>query len=147
MSKFRLRMARQRGEFIAKQFGFDDFPVDPFSIAEQEDIVVTAKPADKKGVSGGIIFHQDNVGIFYATDVASAGFQRFTVAHELGHYFLDGHPEEILKHSPMHVSRAGFSEGNNSIEIEADHFASGLLMPTRLVKSQLERRKIGMRSC
>lgn len=144
MSKFRLRMSRQRGEAIAKEFGFESFPIDPFLIAEAENIMVTAKPPDRKGVSGGIIFDNDNVGIFYATDIRSDGFQRFTVSHELGHYFLDGHPEEILQHSPMHFSRAGFSEGASSIEIEADHFASGLLMPTHLVRSHLLEEQIGM---
>lgn len=142
--KFRLQKARRRGEAVAKEHGFRRFPVDPFFIAEKSDIEVLPKPPDKKGVSGGIVFSEENVGIFYATGIASEGFHRFTVGHELGHYFLEGHPEEIMKIAPLHVSRAGFTQGNNSIEIEADHFASGLLMPTHLVKKSLERGRIGL---
>jgi Zn-dependent peptidase ImmA (M78 family) len=137
-------MARQCGEQKAKEYGFTSFPVDPFLIAEREEILVEPKPAAAKGVSGGIIFNDEDVAIFYATDITSHGFQRFTVSHELGHYFLDGHPQEILKSSPMHLSRAGFSQGNSSIEIEADHFASGLLMPTPLTRAVLDRAKIGL---
>lgn len=144
MSKFRLAWARQCGERKAREHGFTSFPIDPFRIAQAEDIHVEAKPADQPGVSGGIIFADVGTAIFYATNISSEGFQRFTVAHELGHYFLEGHPEEILEAGPMHVSRAGFTQGDSSIEIEADHFASGLLMPTSFVRQKLGRAQIGL---
>jgi len=144
MSRFRLSWARQRGERKAKEHGFLAFPVDPFKIAATEDIMVEPKAADQVGVSGGIIFNDAGVGIFYATNVENGGFQRFTVAHELGHYFLDGHPEEIQKLAPIHISRAGFTQGDNSIELEADHFAAGLLLPTSLVSLALDRGRIGL---
>ncbi|MGB7433213.1 MAG: ImmA/IrrE family metallo-endopeptidase [Ahrensia sp.] len=144
MSKFRLKMARQLGEKKALDHGFDSFPINPFKIASDEEIIVEAKQPEKEGMSGCIVFNDDGVGIIYSTSIPSEGFQNFTVAHELGHYFIDGHPDEILKTGPMHVSRAGFSQGDSSIEIEADHFASGLLMPTTLVKKQLQRSPIGL---
>ncbi|MBY5427878.1 ImmA/IrrE family metallo-endopeptidase [Rhizobium leguminosarum] len=144
MAKFQLIKARQHGERVAAEKGFAAFPVDPFAIAESEGIMIVAKPSEIKGVSGGIIFDEDVPSIFYATDIENEGFQRFTVAHELGHYYLDGHPEEILKSSKMHISRAGFRQGDSSIELEADHFASGLLMPTHLVKRELARGIIGL---
>jgi len=144
VTKFRLAWARQRGERKAKEHGFISFPIDPFRIAQTEDIHVEPKPSDQPGVSGGIIFADVGTAIFYATNISSGGFQRFTVAHELGHYFLEGHPEEIQKTGPLHVSRAGFTQGDSSIEIEADHFASGLLMPTSLVRQALDRTCIGL---
>ncbi|MFC0158343.1 hypothetical protein CDZ97_17245 [Mameliella alba] len=137
-------MARRQGEFKAKEKGYDVFPVDPFAIAESEDILVEPKDPGRVGVSGGIIFHDESVGIFYATDIKSEGFRRFTVAHELGHYFLEGHPEEILKTAPIHMSRAGFSQGTSSIELEADHFASGLLMPSKLVGEVIGGSHVGL---
>lgn len=144
MRRFRLAWARQCGERKAREHGFTAFPVNPRRIAEDEDILVHGKPPDQPGVSGGIIFADFGVAIFHSTDIASAGFQRFTIAHELGHYFLEGHPEEILKTAPLHVSRAGFTQGDSSIELEADHFASGLLMPTRLVGQVLDRGPVGL---
>ncbi len=144
MAKFQVIKARQHGERIAAEKGFVAFPVDPFAIAESEGIMIVPKPPEIKGVSGGIIFDEDVPSIFYATDIESEGFQRFTVAHELGHYFLDGHPEEILQSSKMHVSRAGFCQGDSSIELEADHFASGLLMPAHLVKKELTHGIVGL---
>lgn len=137
-------MARRLGELKAKEKGYDAFPVDPFEIAESEEITVEPKAPDKLGVSGGIIFHGESVGIFYATNIRSEGFRRFTVAHELGHYFIEGHPEEILKTAPIHISRAGFTQGTSSIELEADHFASGLLMPSKLVGQVIGENRIGL---
>lgn len=143
-ARFRLEWARKHGERKAKELGFNSFPICPFEIAEKEEIIVEPKPADSEGVSGGIIFADSGVGIFYSTNIDNEGFQRFTVGHELGHYFLDGHPDEILKTAPLHVSRAGFTQGNSSIELEADHFASGLLLPSKLVRETLSDHMIGL---
>lgn len=114
-------------------------------IAEKEKIKIVPKPSDVKGVSGGIIFHENTeVTIFHSTDIKNEGFRNFTIGHELGHYFLPGHPEEIEKSGGVHASRAGFSQGDSSIELEADHFSAGLLMPTYLVQSELNKRQIGL---
>lgn len=145
MSRFRLELARRAGEATAREFGFSRFPIDPFEIAEQAEIYVEPKPPGIEGVSGGIVFHDNNsVGIFYATNIKSEGFRRFTVGHELGHYYLPGHPDEILKLAPLHVSRAGFTQGATPIEIEADHFSAGLLMPRKLVRETLRGHRIGL---
>lgn len=144
MATCRLRMARQRGEAIARDHGFSSLPINPFEIAEAEGIVVQGKPPEMAGMSGCIVFVGDNVGIIYSTNIKSEGFRRFTVAHELGHYFLDGHPDEIAKTAGMHVSKAGFTQGSSSIELEADHFASGLLMPTHLTREVLLDAPVGL---
>ena len=77
------------------------------------------------------------------TEHTNEGFENFSISHELGHWFLDGHPEEIMKTGGAHMSRADFTQ-NTSIELEADHFASGLLMPSHLVRSLLAGRPAGM---
>lgn len=144
MSKFRLKMARIAGEKCAEEHGYTGFGADPFAIAAENDIVVEGHEPDAQGMSGCIIFNDDGVAIIYSKSVKSDGFQRFTVAHELGHYFIDGHPDEILKSGKTHVSKAGFTQGQSSIEIEADHFASGLLMPTVATRQCLLNSGIGM---
>ncbi|RUZ73863.1 ImmA/IrrE family metallo-endopeptidase, partial [Mesorhizobium sp. M7A.F.Ca.CA.001.14.1.1] len=143
MAGFRLKMATQLGEKIAAEFGFDQFPVKPFEIARQKEIEVQAKPADVKGVSGAIIFANDKVTIIYSNEYGNAGFENFSLGHELGHYFLPGHPEEIIALGGAHMSRADFTQ-NSSIELEADHFASGLLMPTALTRKFLSKNQVGL---
>jgi len=143
MAGFRLKMATQCGEKIAEEFGFTQFPVGPRAIAKARDITLQAKPADVQGVSGAIIFADDSATIIYSTEYNNEGFENFSIAHELGHWFLPGHPEEIIKSGGAHMSRANFTQ-NTSIELEADHFASGLLLPSGLTRKLLSNNQIGL---
>jgi len=143
MAAFRLKMATQLGEKTAIELGYRKFPVDPMKIARDKGIMVQAKPPESKGVSGVLIFAHDQVSIIYSTAYNNEGFENFSVAHELGHYFLPGHPEEILKGGGIHLSRANFTQ-NTSIELEADHFASGLLMPSTFTRDLLSKSQIGI---
>tara|TARA_B100000780_G_C21118271_1_gene452690 strand:+ start:543 stop:1427 length:885 start_codon:yes stop_codon:yes gene_type:complete len=146
MAGFKIKMARQHGEKIAEEYGFNSFPINPKEIAEKEKIIVQAKPPEMEGVSGALIFSNNEVILIYSQQHNNAGFENFSIAHELGHYFLEGHPEEIInKQGGTHVSRSNFVEGS-SIELEADHFASGLLMPSRLVRNFLAERPVGLDS-
>ena len=142
--RFRLAMATQCGEKLARDEGYSAFPVEPIAIARKHDIHIEKKPPDMNGISGALIFAEPNPIIIYSTEHANEGFENFSVAHELGHYFLPGHPDEIHRAGGTHLSRSGFSEGNSSIEIEADHFAAGLLMPGYLVRNMLDSAQIGL---
>lgn len=144
MNPAKASWARKCGERKARELGYNSFPIDPFEIALGEGIELCPKKPDQVGVSGGIIFLGDEVAIFYSTDIQSYGFQRFTVAHELGHYFLEGHPEAIMKIGAAHVSRAGFTQSEVAIEVEADHFAAGMLLPTKLVIRHMANEPIGL---
>lgn len=62
---------------------------------------------------------------------------RFTLAHELGHYFIDSHREGIKKGIlKPHPSRTNQKQ-HNKIEREADYFASNLLMPEDRFKEDI----------
>ncbi|MGH3265723.1 MAG: ImmA/IrrE family metallo-endopeptidase [Trebonia sp.] len=65
--------------------------------------------------------------------------RRFTIAHELGHYFL--HVSETL-----HVDRAAHfrlrsqlsSEGIDVTEIQANRFAASLMMPDEMILKDMK---------
>ena len=81
--------------------------------------------------------------IAYSTHIKSKGFQRFSIAHELGHYFLEGHIDHILPNKDdSHESSAGF-HSDDFYEREADYFASGLLMPSFLITPIIKNTDIG----
>jgi len=143
MPGFRLKMATLHGEKVAADHGFQTLPVEPLAIATAKHIEVVANTSETAGVSGALIFAGNSVCLMYSTALGNSGFERFSVSHELGHYFLPGHPEEIQKQGGRHLSRANFTE-NSSIELEADHFASGLLMPADLTKAFLAKQKVGL---
>lgn len=59
---------------------------------------------------------------------------RFTFGHELGHYFIDEHRQALLNgKTPSHPSKTDFSS-KNPVELEADFFASSLLLPENRLK-------------
>ncbi len=124
---FQLMMARRTAEAFLRKEGITMLPVDPFAIAESRGILVQAKPNTEPGVSGMLLRHGNSFGILYATHIQNLGFQRFSVSHELGHYFIEGHIDQVLKDG-IHASQAGFVTAD-PYELEADHFAAGLLMP------------------
>jgi hypothetical protein len=139
---FNLKMARQEAEAFLKREGITSLPVDPFAIAENLQIAVEGKPENTPGVSGMLLRHGNNFMIVYATHIPSKGFQRFSVSHELGHFLLAGHPEQVIVNG-MHVSRAGFIT-NDPYELEADHFAAGLLMPEGPFRKEMNRYDPGL---
>jgi IrrE N-terminal-like domain len=142
---YRLKMARQAAEGYLRANGHDALPIDPFAIAAKHDIEVKAKPDTAVGVSGMLLRHGDNFGILYATHTGSEGFERFSVGHELGHYFLDGHIDHVLPKNGIHTSHGGFVSAD-PYELEADHYSAGLLMPGSLFEKALNKRKPGLES-
>lgn len=70
--------------------------------------------------------------------------QRFTVAHELGHYLLK-HRGDVFVDSTLHgnsvvVHRDGKSSlGTHAWEVHANRFAAALLMPQPLVQQHIEK--------
>lgn len=140
----RLKMAKQKGEAIAKELGVAALPINPFDIAKASGIVVQAKDRSENGVSGMLLRHGDVFGIIYATHISSIGFQHFSIAHELGHYFLDGHIDHVLPKDGCHVSLAGFVS-EDPFEKEADAFAAGLLMPEYLIRQTINNSPVGLK--
>lgn len=140
---YKLRDATQHAEKLVRDEKLE-LPIDVIALAESRDIIVQAKPETAIGVSGMLINYKNNFAIGYATHINNNGFQRFSIAHELGHYFLPGHPEQLFNNGQNeHLSRAGFGSGLQ-IELEADHFAAGLLMPTHLFKSKADKYSDGL---
>lgn len=138
MNERKLRDAEQIAEKLVRDEGLS-LPVDVLSIASKREILIEPKPASAKGVSGMLIRVGNGFAIAYATHVKSEGFQRFSIAHELGHYFLEGHPEQVFRGGQLvHESHAGFASGDQ-VELEADHFAAGLLMPRHLFQAEASR--------
>lgn len=91
-----------------------------------------------------LVRHGNNFAIAYATHLQNEGFENFSIAHELGHYYIPGHPEVLIPGDQgMHVSRAGFNSGDR-YEAEADCFAAGFLMPRHLFFPELEKAGKGL---
>ena len=70
---------------------------------------------------------------------------RFTLAHELGHYFIDEHRNSLLSGTVKpHPSLTDSIDRNLYIEREADFFASRLLMPESRFRSAIRKATLGL---
>lgn len=138
----RKMIAEGAATVVLREMEIEGLRVDPIDIAVSKGIVVEPKPSSVKGVSGMLVKAGDNFGIMYATHVSSKGFQKFCVAHELGHYCIDGHADALLAHGP-HYSNAHFTS-NDPFEMEADYFAAALLMPEVPFRKEANRHDPGL---
>ena len=133
--------AAQEGEGIAEIYGFSEPPIDPFSIIENERDLIHAGGFDfGNAFDGRIKYVGPRFLISYNTKYNkwqhSGRFHTkilFTVAHELGHFFLPEHREYLVTSKSPHGSLTEFT-ANQRVEQQADAFASGLLMPGYLLR-------------
>ena len=132
-------------ERILREFQITKLPVNPLEIAHKEGILVQQKNDCEPGVSAMLLKNGDDIGIFYATYLNNPGFENFSIAHELGHYFIDDHLDYLFKTNQIHLSNAEYM-GSDKIEQEADIFAAALLMPENLFKDKLTQYERGL-SC
>lgn len=115
--------------------------IDPYIIAKSFDIEV--RPADLDGSLSGFIIRDESGKVFIGVNERdSERRRRFTVAHELGHYFLHDRNEPFLDGPTGRfriMARDDVSrEGTDPREIEANLFAAELLMPTERIRADLE---------
>lgn len=104
-------------------------PVDVIGIAKANDIKVFEASLDKK-ISGAIRYNSttNNFEILVNKNDAKVR-QRFTIAHEIGHFFLH---QEMLKSDEIHVDI--MYRMTNEQEKEVDYFAGALLMNKTLLE-------------
>lgn len=131
-SKLAQQHAEQIAETVIKDHHLLTLPVDPFELANRKGFLVNAMQLEEPGISGVFMMRGDNFGIGYSTRIQNQGFINFTVAHELGHYFLPGHVEYLFRNGgSVHYSKGEFISSDPR-EKEADYFAAALLMPKLL---------------
>lgn len=122
-------------------------PVDPFCIAAAEQIKLL--PGSYDGCFDGRIEYRKqgdraDFYLFYAE--ASPGSRpmgrvKFSIAHELGHFYIPTHREYLLS-GYWHGSRAGFVS-EKPMEREADQFAAALLMPRQAMNQFYKKHRGG----
>ncbi|MBH0118993.1 ImmA/IrrE family metallo-endopeptidase [Rhodococcus sp. HM1] len=108
------------------------FPVDPWEIADR--IGIRVQPAPLNNNLAGFIIREDADAPteIYVNEQDHAVRQRFTVAHELGHFFRHKDDEDELGFVDERAELA--QAGTDPEEIWANQFAAELLMPAAIVK-------------
>ena len=141
--ELRERALMRKAQRLLEAEGLLRLPVDLRALADTREIVIAPMQASSKGVSGMLVRYGNTFGILYDSTIRNEGFQRFSIAHELGHFFVEGHLDHISFVDGSHRSRAGYISEDH-YEREADCFAAGLLMPDTLVRDVISRRPNGL---
>lgn len=127
-------------------------PIDPLAIAGGERPFLIAKSGNLGGLfDGQLEFHRKKgrFVLFYNTkyDREPARHHprtRFSVGHELGHFYIADHRAYLEGGGLSHRSRGEFS-ADSSIEREADAFAAGLLLPRAFLAPRVRGRELTLR--
>jgi IrrE N-terminal-like domain len=135
------RAIEKLAEEVRASYGQMVAPVNLEVIADGESISLV--PIEKsEGFHGRIEFLREAASfvIYYPDPNFAPSRQRirFSIAHELGHYFIESH-RELLVAGKSHDSTPGFI-CDNALEAEADEFAAALLIPVSHIEQRLRRR-------
>ncbi|MCF8276992.1 MAG: ImmA/IrrE family metallo-endopeptidase [Flavobacteriales bacterium] len=107
---------------------------------------LTVSPYDLvEGVSGVLVLENGKGTIGYNPRESSVR-QRFTVAHELGHYLLHANGNEVFvdhKYKVMFRDEKS-STGEDKREQEANAFAACILMPKDLVEKEISKNEFDL---
>lgn len=120
-------------EAIAEEH-FNNNRTDLFAILAEKNIKLI-KGNYEDYFLGNLVHHSRKFYMYLNMDQLSENQQprmRFTIAHELGHFFIDDHRNLLKKGTSLSFNT---NHNNLIIEKEANHFASFLLMPPEKFKS------------
>jgi Zn-dependent peptidase ImmA (M78 family) len=111
-------------------------PVDVCILAEKEGISLRRDPLEDS-VSGMLVV-KDNQSVIVVNSTHHLNRQRFTIAHELGHYFLHRNLANVFFDESLLFFRDEKSaQGTKYQEIEANVFAAELLMPEQTLRERI----------
>lgn len=133
--------AADLAEQIVKDLEISKPPINPFRVIRSEKRRIKAIGDDfGDSFDGRLEYQRPQFLLFYNTKYNAWSHVgenhpsvKFTIAHELGHFFIAAHHHYLKHGGKPHGSRSEFVSDNNS-EREADAFAGGLLLPGFMFK-------------
>lgn len=151
MSESPKAKANQISKMLNEVLGVDRFPVDVSTLAleysrviSRDSYITDVRAIDIPGFEGCLRASKDGRKwlIAYNGSLGSPGRERFTLAHEFGHFILHRSLQAEFNCTESDVYDLDASE--RKIESEADTFASYLLMPLDDFRNQLAGREFSL---
>jgi Zn-dependent peptidase ImmA (M78 family) len=127
--------AEERATEVLRVANIGALPVPVDELAKRLGIDLTYEAYE--GDVSGMLYRQDDRAVIGVNSKHAPTRQRFTVAHEIGHYVLhEGQPMFV----DSFVTRVNWRNGESNIEeIQANQFAAELLMPRDFVAREVDR--------
>ena len=135
------KRARKAAQKILEEFSMSKIPIPVDRIAKKLGAIIRYSPMDNEELSG-MMFVKNDIPIIGVNALHHPNRQRFTIAHELGHFVL--HRAEIEREVHIDTKFSGLmrdqksADGIDDLEIEANSFASELLMPLNIISQVID---------
>lgn len=107
-------------------------PVDVYRIIKDEGISLAFEEMEDD--HSGVLLVENGVAAIAVNSTHHPHRQRFSAAHELGHYILHSRGRDRLFVDKAYRRSLVSSSGTDTDEIEANRFAAALLMPDNLIR-------------
>ena len=138
---YELRLAaRQRAREVLAQFQISAAPVPVERIIKKLQIELQYAPFEED--LSGMAYITDGLSMIAVNALHSPNRQRFSAADELGHHLLHAglisEAVHVDKGTRVLLRDGVASQGSDPVEIEANAFASELLMPKELLIKALD---------
>lgn len=143
------RTVEMEARRLLRKHGVNQAPVAVEEIARRSGIVVRRKPFE--GEVSGVLYRSGDVPVIGVNALDALVRQRFTIAHEIGHFLLHEEALHVDRHYPEIVpvkstvspsrrfNRDKVSgQATDRREIEANGFAAALLMPKEFLDDDLK---------
>lgn len=128
-------------------------PIDPLAVAKTEGRLLRTGGSDLGQRYDGKLEYVPSRGLFllYYNTKYDVGLPdgehhprtRFSISHELGHYFIDHHHRSLRRGAKPHRSINEF-RSSRQIEREADAFAASLMMPSAFARPMVNKSQLSM---
>tara|TARA_R110001583_G_scaffold178502_1_gene334460 strand:- start:73 stop:606 length:534 start_codon:yes stop_codon:yes gene_type:complete len=135
-----MRNIEQKSLSLLKEYNLDILPVDIKKVINKLKLKLACYDLGK-GVSGVLVVNKGDVKIGYSL-FESEERQRFTMAHELGHYILhcnDSENKLFVDDIKVKFRRDQSTKQEQKEEKEANIFAASLLMPKELINTEFNK--------
>lgn len=130
----------KRARAIYAKHANEQIPTPVEDIAAALGIHISFEAYEDPDVSGALYRFDDGTAVIGVNSTQSFTRQRFTIAHEIGHFDLHQGRQAFVDHAVRVNNRDGRSAlAVDPEEIQANTFAAELLMPEQAVRSEFVR--------
>lgn len=140
-----LKKIEEKTAQILSELGINELPIPIKKVADFIGVQIHSYDLGEN-ISGVLVIKNDQ-GIIGVNPTESSVRQRFTIAHELGHYVLHKNSNESIfvdKDFGVLFRKRDSSTGEYKREQEANSFAASILMPKEMLEKQIKQHYIDL---
>ncbi len=136
METTKVRAIKSKVKELLQKCGTTQAPIEVENVASVLGIAVSRTPTEDD-ISGFLLRNPDGSAVIGINALHHPNRQRFTIAHEIGHFELHKHDQVHVDRSIIKLRNSASSKGEDPEEIEANGFAAELLMPEEFLRKDL----------